>query len=84
MYWTAYSAWSLIAWTLLGCLAWLMRLRLKHIGASGPRLWIWPLAILCFGVVGAVLCWLTERNRAYLPAVQDMGAGCEEPLLKSA
>ncbi len=75
---------SIPFWLLLAGLAWVMRRRLQKLGATGPRLWIWPLAIMCFGVLGALACWITERRRAYLPAAAEMGAGVPEPLLKSA
>ncbi|MCP5020660.1 MAG: hypothetical protein GY930_02690 [bacterium] len=75
---------SIPFWLLLAGLAWAMRRRLQKLGASGPRLWIWPLAIMCFGVLGALVCWITERRRAYLPAAAEMEAGVPEPLLKSA
>ncbi len=75
---------SIPFWLLLAGLAWAMRRRLQKLGATGPRLWIWPLAIMSFGVLGALACLITERRRAYLPAAKEMGAEAPEPLLKSA
>ncbi len=79
-----FSFWSLPLWALLALLAWAMRRRLKRFGATGHRLWIWPLAIMCFGVLGALACWITEPRRAYLPAAASDGAEAPAPLLKSA
>ncbi|MDF1838758.1 MAG: hypothetical protein P1V35_12880, partial [Planctomycetota bacterium] len=65
-------------------LAYRVRAYLVNLGATGPRLWLWPLAVLAFGVLGAIVCCITERRRAYLPAAVDLGAERSEPLLKSA
>jgi hypothetical protein len=82
--WTGFSTWSLVAWALLVGLAYGTRAYLIRFGATGPRLWIWPLAVMCFGVLGALTCVLIEPRRAYLPAVVDLGPTAPAPLLKSA
>ncbi|HPF13454.1 MAG TPA: hypothetical protein PLJ12_04240 [Planctomycetota bacterium] len=63
--WTAWSLWSLPAWGFLVGLALVTRRYLTGLGAQGPRLWLWPVAILAFGIPAALAMRLFETRRAY-------------------
>ncbi|MCP5020661.1 MAG: hypothetical protein GY930_02695, partial [bacterium] len=65
--WTGFSPWSLIAWVLLLVLAYRIRIRLIKLRATGPRLWLWPLAVIAFGPLGYILCLAMEPKRAFYP-----------------
>ncbi|MFT5199942.1 MAG: hypothetical protein ACI87O_002616 [Planctomycetota bacterium] len=65
LHWTGFSAWSSIAWALLVVIALYVHKHFKHVGASGPRLWIWPLAVLAFGPCTLLAVWAFEPKRAH-------------------
>ncbi|MEZ6018915.1 MAG: hypothetical protein R3F17_02120 [Planctomycetota bacterium] len=52
-------------WAVILFVAWLVRARMKRLGAADARVWLWPLAVLAFGPVAAVVSRLIETPRRW-------------------